>query len=293
MTTHPIWSPPEGVDMTAVGAALMRARHLLVDGEPKVFKDDFAARLLGVPESVVRGPVPGVPVPTGNKAIAAAWVLRSRYAEDCLKAARERGVTQYVILGAGLDSFALRHAASPSDLTVFEVDAPRTQEWKRKRLAELGIETPKNLRFAPCNFERTSLAVALAGAAFRSDEPAFLSWLGVTQYLTRGSIDVTLRWAARLAPGSELVLTFVPPSPEMIETGTRISAATGANFATFFTPEKMTATLRTAGFAEAEHFSPELAQRTYFDGRSDGLSAPNVEQLMRARNAAPTSRSAA
>lgn len=97
MFTHmeqPIWSPPEGVDMTAVGAALMRARHLLVDGEPKVFKDDFAARLLGVTEGIVRGPMPGVPVPTRNKAISAAWALRSRYTEDCLEAARERGIRQ-------------------------------------------------------------------------------------------------------------------------------------------------------------------------------------------------------
>lgn len=281
---QPIWSPPEGVDMTAVGAALMRARHLLVDGEPKVFRDDFAARLLGVTEGIVRGPMRGAPVPTGNKAITAAWVLRSRYTEDCLEAARERGIRQYVILGAGLDSFALRHAATPNNHTVFEVDAAQTQEWKRKRLDELGIKAPKNLRFAACDFETTSIETALAGAQFRSAERTFLSWLGVTQYLTREAIDATLNWAARLAPGSELVLTFVPPSPEMIETGKRISTATGVHFATFFTPEEMAATLRTAGFAETEHFSPELAQRTYFKGRSDGLSAPNVEQLMRARN---------
>ncbi len=164
------------------------------------------------------------------------------------------------------------------------MDTARAQEWKRKRLAELGIKAPKNLRFAACDFETTSIETALAGAKFRSDERAFLSWLGVTQYLTREAIDATLNWAAHLAPGSELVLTFVPPSPEMIETGKRISTATGAHFATFFTPEEMAAMLRTAGFAETEHFSPELAQRTYFKGRSDGLNAPNVEQLMRARN---------
>jgi methyltransferase (TIGR00027 family) len=222
-------------------------------------------------------------VPTGNNAITAAWVLRSRYTEDCLEAARERGVRQYVILGAGLDSFALRAATTASDLTVFEVDAPRTQQWKRKRLTELGLEFPKNLRLAPCNFETMSVEVALAGTEFRPREPAFLSWLGVTQYLTRDAIAATLQWAARLAPGSELVLTFVPPSAEMIEVGRRISAATGVNFATFFTADQMATMLRTAGFAEAEHFSPERAQRTYFEGRSDGLSAPEVEQLMRAR----------
>ncbi len=277
------WPPPDGVDMTAVGAALMRARHLLVDGEPKVFKDEFAIRLAGASEDVARGLVPGAPVPAGNTAITAALVLRSRYAEDCLAAARRRGLSQYVILGAGLDSFALRHAATPGDLVVFEVDAPRTQEWKRKRVAELGLALPGNLRFAPCDFENTSVEIALAHAAFRFAEPAFLCWLGVTQYLTRDAIDATLKWAARLVPGSELVLTFVVPSPEMIEVGKKISAAAGVNFATFFTADEMTALLHNAGFAETEHFTPERAQRTYFEGRSDGLRAPDVEQLMRAR----------
>lgn len=128
----------------------------------------------------------------------------------------------YVILGAGLDSFALRHAATPSELAVFEVDAPRTQDRKRRRLAELGLELPGNLRFAPCDFE-------------------------------------------------------------MLEVGKRISAAAGVNFATFFAPDEMAGVLRDAGFAETEHFSPERAQPTYFEGRADGLRAPDAELLMRAR----------
>jgi methyltransferase (TIGR00027 family) len=130
----------------------------------------------------------------------AAWVLRSRYTEDRLAAARVR-LNQYVTLGAGLDSYALRHAADLNELIVYEVDDPPMQVWKQARPKALGLETPKQLRFTPCDFERSSIADALADVGFAPQAAAFISWLAVTQYLSPASISDTLRWAAGCAPG--------------------------------------------------------------------------------------------
>src|SRR5262249_1214461 len=142
--------------------------------------------------------------------------LRGRYTEDRLAVARAR-FNQYVILGAGLDSYALRHAADLNELNVFEVDDAPVQAWKQARLEALGLQVPGQLRFAPFDFERQSIPAALADAGFASEAPAFISWLGVTQYLSPGSVNDTLRWAASCAPGSEIVLTFVVPGPEAEE----------------------------------------------------------------------------
>ena len=201
-----MWSPPECVDMTAVGAALMRARHLLVDGEPKVFNDEFAIRLVGAPRTSSEGPMTGVPLATGNTATTAAWVLRSRMQKTVLKPLAGAG---YVILGAGLDSFALRHAATPSELAVFEVDAPRTQDRKRRRLAELGLELPGNLRFAPCDFEMLEVGKRISAAAgvnfatfFAPDEMA-----GVLRDAGFAETEDTFRRSGRNQRTSKVALT--------------------------------------------------------------------------------------
>jgi methyltransferase (TIGR00027 family) len=188
---------------------------------------------------------------------------------------------QYVILGAGLDSYALRHAADLNELIVFEVDDPALHAWKQARLRTLGLETPKQLRFAPRDFERCSVTEALAVAGFAPEKPAFTSWLGVTQYLSTASINNTLRWAASCAPGSEIVLTFVVPGPEA-EAEKALLASMNVDFTTFFTPDQITDVLRDAGFHQIEHFPPEKANDIYFDGRTDGLRAPTLEQLVSA-----------
>jgi methyltransferase (TIGR00027 family) len=267
--------PLAGVHRTAIGATVSRALHLLRDGDPKILLDTFALPLSGVSEEEAEARRAAFPHHT-----AAGWVLRSRYAEDRLAAARPR-LNQYVILGAGLDSYALRHAADLDNLTVFEVDDPPIQIWKQARLKALGLETPPQLRFAPCDFERSSIADALATAGFLPEGPAFISWLGVTQYLSATSVNNTLRWAAACAPGSEIVLTFVVPGPEAERERALLATLLNIDFTTFFTPGQMTEVLRQAGFRQIEHFIPERADSLYFQGRSDGLRAPTLERCVR------------
>jgi methyltransferase (TIGR00027 family) len=270
------------VHMTAFGAAAARARHMNLEGEPKILNDPFAQKLLGWSDhQVALLTAPMAQRPYG----AALWAMRSRFTEDRLATAITDGVSQYVVLGAGLDTFALRNENARESLTVFEVDAPPLQRWKQERMRELGIAVPERLRFAPCDFESMALASALAGAGFDAHRAAVVSWLAVTQYLTRAAIDETLRWAASLAKGSEIVLTYVVPGEEA-EAEKAMLAARGVQFSTFFTPEEMEAALLGAGLREVEHLTPEDAQRVYFDGRSDGLVAPQLERLVVAKSGA-------
>jgi len=203
--------------------------------------------------------------------------MRARFAEDRLAAAIERGVRQYVVLGAGPDSYALRNPNVP--VTIFEVDDPPLQRWKRERFDELGIAAPECLRFVPCDFESMSIATALAQAGFQSREAAFISWLGVTQYLTPSAIDETLGWAASLASGSQIVLTYVCPSDEA-QAHKSWQAKRGVRFETFYTPQEIESVLLAAGFATTEFLTPEEAQRLYFDSRTDGLVAHQDERLV-------------
>lgn len=266
-----------GVHMTAFGAARMRARHLIVDGHPKILEDHFAQQLLGIDADEI---VSSTNTPLSlDPRVASTWILRSRFAEDRLAAARTRNVHQYVILGAGLDSYAVRNAESLDGLIVYEVDDPPLQQWKRQRLQELQIATPANLRFVACDFETTSLAEALGASTFDADAPAEVSWLAVTQYLTREAIVETLRWAASLATGSEVVLTYVVPG-EVAEANKSKLATLGIRFETFFTPDEIVAVLEEAGLVGVQHLTPEEAQRAYFEGRTDGLIAPEAERLV-------------
>jgi methyltransferase (TIGR00027 family) len=165
---------------------------------------------------------------------------------------------------------------------VFEVDDPPIQSWKQARLKALGFEAPPQLRFAPCDFERNSIANALAAAGFVPEAPAFISWLGVTQYLSVTSVGDTLRWAAGCAPRSEIVLTFVVPGPEAERERALLATLLNIDFSAFFTPDQMTDVLRQAGFRHIEHFTPEEADSVYFHRRSDGLRAPTLERLVTA-----------
>lgn len=265
-----------GVHRTAFGAAKMRARHLIADGHPKILEDYFAQQLIGIDADEIVSSTDRYGVDTR---VASTWILRNRFAEDRLAAARTRNVHQYVILGAGLDSYSVRNAESLGDLIVYEVDDPPLQQWKRQRLQELQIATPANLRFVVCDFETTSIAEALGTSTFDAGAPAEVSWLGVTQYLTREAIFETLRWVASLATGSEVVLTYAVPC-EFAEAEKRKFAAQGTRFETFFTPDDILTVLEEAGLVGVQHLTPEEAQRMYFEGRTDGLVAPEVERLV-------------
>jgi methyltransferase (TIGR00027 family) len=258
---------------TALGAGLMRGVHLLYDDEPKIFSDRYAIPLLGLPEEKVLDFAR-----RGSRRSTALWVSRSRFAEDRLVGARSRGVSQYVVLGAGLDSFALRHAETLADLVVYEVDDPPMQAWKRRRIEELNLPLPSALRFVPCDFETVAISEALGDGGFIADAQTFVSWLGVTQYLTRDAVAETLNWVSQLSRGSEIVLTFVVPGPDA-EAEKEQHAARGTRFETFFTPDQVADLLTEAGLA-AEVFTPEEIDVLYFQERNDGLHASTLEQFV-------------
>jgi methyltransferase (TIGR00027 family) len=262
------------VHQTARQSAALRAAHYLFADEPKIFSDTLAMALSGVPEAEVAEMVHRVP-----KASAATCILRSRYTEDRLAEARAR-LNQYVVLGAGLDSFALRQGAKLGDLQVYEVDDPPFLEWKRERIAAHGFVEPPQLHYVPCDFEVTALPDALAASDFDPDRPCFISWLGVTQYLTQEAALATLSWAGARPPGSEIIVTFIESNDHSGIVGASLMAKVGT--LTFYTPDEMIKMLKKAGFSKFDYMSEERANETYFRDRKDGLIAPQVQRLVSA-----------
>jgi methyltransferase (TIGR00027 family) len=201
---------------------------------------------------------------------------RSRYVEDQLAYAVSSGVTQYVVLGAGLDTFAYRNPFAA--LRVFEVDFPATQVWKRGMLREAGIEAPTSLTFVPLDFEHKTLAEGLAEAGFETDEAAFFGWLGVVPYLTRDAFRATLRAIAELPAGTGVSFDYAF-SPDTLSPKRRMVfdalservAAAGEPFRLFFTPEEIEAELRRAGFKRVDQVDSERLNDAYFKDRADGL----------------------
>jgi methyltransferase (TIGR00027 family) len=215
-------------------------------------------------------------------------VARARFIEDLLCEQVARGVGQYVILGAGLDTFAQRRPEIGSRLRVFEVDRPGPQQWKRQRLLELGFGIPEWLRFVPVDFEAgASWWEQLESAGFDSDQSAVVSSTGVSMYLTKEAVAATLRQMARLGQGSTLAMTYLLPlemtsSEErpgrmMAEKG---AGASGTPFVSFFTPSEMLALAREAGFKEARTVSAADLSERYFAGRKDGLHLPRSEEFL-------------
>lgn len=261
-----------GVHKTAFMAATLRAGHYLHADEPKIFEDSYAHRLLEMTEEEIRVFNAKIPGP-----LLSTCPLRSRFTEDRLAAAKGR-VNQYVILGAGLDSFALRKGDALGSLIVFEVDDLPFQAWKRQRIAKLGLTTPEQVRYAPCDFETMSIADALAAQGFAADEPCFITWLGVTQYLTLDAIRETLRWAGSRPAGSELVLTIVEPEGKPApDSGPRGII----DYTSYISMEEITRMLHEAGFSRVEPLTRAAADE-FFKGRTDGLATPEFNRALAA-----------
>lgn len=261
------------VHQTAFMAAALRAGHFMMAEEPKIFSDEYAGKLLEMGDDEIAAFCAKVPPP-----LASTCVLRSRFTEDRLAAARQR-LNQYVVLGAGLDSYGLRMADQLGSMIVFEVDDPPFQQWKQKRIETLGLKSPEQVRYVPCNFEEMSIDDALAAGGFAADEPCFISWLGVTQYLTRDAIMQTLKWAAARPKGSEIVLTIVDPAARQTQNDSRRDIV---EFTSYLTVEEMTEMLRSVGFSQIEPLSLEAAQEDYFNGRHDGLAVPPFQRSIAA-----------
>lgn len=272
---------------TAEGAAMLRAAHQLLD-HPKVLDDPYALRIIH-PDNVSQL-LNDLDRYRLRRSLRASVALRSRYAEDELARAVGNGVRQYVILGAGLDTFACRNPHERAGLRIFEVDHPATQSWKRARLRESGLAMPPSLTFAPVDFERETLGDALARAGLRRDAPAFFSLLGVVIYLTKPAVMETLRWVASLPAGSEIVFSYSVPSSSLTEPqraarekAAQAVAAIGEPWITYFDPAALAQDLTTLGFTTVRDLGPAEANARYFSHRDDGLRVSDSGRLMKAR----------
>lgn len=274
-----------GPDNTAVRTALWRALHLFVDAPPHVLEDEIGLRLVAPEEGWRQRPDMD---PNFTSLFRASIVARARFIEDLVAEQAGRGVDQYVILGAGLDSFAQRRRDVASSLQIFEIDRPRTQAWKRERLIELGFGIPDRLHLVPVDFEAgETWPERLADAGFDPARPAIVAATGVSMYLTQEAIAAMLRGVAAFAGDSTLAMTFLLPrelaAPELrpgYEASIKGARASGTPFLSFFAPEEILAMARNCGFKEAQHVSAATLNQRYFADRTDDLHAVSGEELL-------------
>jgi methyltransferase (TIGR00027 family) len=268
--------------------AMRRAAHQLLDAPP-VLVEPMATPILGAHTAAALRADPRQ-FENGRLStyMRAFFAARSRFAEDQLAAARANGLRQYVILGAGLDTFAYRSPSPELPLRVWEVDHPATQAWKRERLSESSIPAPPNLTFVPIDFEHDTLPDTLAAAGFDPAAGAVFSWLGVVPYLSRPAIMTTLGYVASATrAGGGITFDFgIPPSQlTMIQRvafealAARVRAA-GEPWQTFFDPAELVQDLLGVGFAVAEDIPPPTINARYFSGRRDGLEVGGMGHLM-------------
>ena len=277
--------PNEAPEATAVRVALWRALHVQVDPPPYVLRDEIGLQLVAPDDGWRLRPDMD---PHWTSGFRAAIVARARFIEDLVTDRAGQGVGQYVILGAGLDTFAQRRLDVASRLRIFEVDQPGPQAWKRRRLIELGYGVPDWLRLVPMDFESDAdWWPQLVIAGFDPGRPAVVVSTGVAMYLTKEATAATLHQIARLAQGSTLAMSFMlpvdlideadRPGLEAAERGARLA---GTPFISYFRPAEMLDSARQAGFAQTHHVSgPELATR-YFADRTDGLRPSSGEDLL-------------
>jgi methyltransferase (TIGR00027 family) len=262
---------------TAQRVAIRRAAHQLLD-DPIVFDDPLALAIVG-PDAAEQLRSPDRIRQAGlARALRAFIAARSRFAEDELAAAILRGGSQYVILGAGLDTFAYRNPYGAQVLRVFEVDHPATQAWKRSRLAASGIEIPPSVIYTSVDFERQVLAEVLARVGFQPTLITFFAWLGVTPYLTEEAFMATARFIASMPAGSGMVFDYAAPRSSLSWLGrlafdalARRVAAVGEPFRLFFAPQALADRLRNLGLRTITDLGPDEINARYFKDRADGL----------------------
>jgi methyltransferase (TIGR00027 family) len=284
-----------GPDLTAVGAAFGRAAHVILDDPPYVFEDTLSIQLAD--EDVLRAAQmlgsdgrlaatrddPGAPW-------RGTFVGRARFVEDLVGDRLAMGANQYVILGAGLDTYAQRRPEVTSRLRIFEVDEPKTQRWKQDRLRDLAMPVPQHLRFVPLNFESgDSWVNAISMTGFDVTQASVVASTGVTQYISVDALTTTMREASELGPGTTFVCTFVlpvdlidPDERELRSVTEARAAARGSPWISFYSPDELLSLARATGFEEVRHVSASELNERYFVARSDGLTAASGEHLITA-----------
>lgn len=269
---------------TAVRVALWRALHVQMDLPPHIIEDEIGFKLIDpTPEWRQR---PDMDLQF-TKRVRCSIAARARFIEDLVIEQSKLGHLQYVILGAGLDTFAQRNPEIASQLQLFEIDQPETQIWKQQRLTELGYGIPDWLHFVPVDFEVSSWWEQLINAGFDIGKPAVVACTGVSMYLTREAVMDTLRQMSTMTAGSKLAMTFLVPA-EMVDEEDKVlqqisekgARAAGNPFISYFTPAEMLDLAREAGFKNCETVSSyDLANR-YFVGRNDGLAPASGEDFL-------------
>ena len=279
---------PDQPSTTAYRVAMRRAAHQLLD-RPVVLEDPIALRIVGPRGAAAIRDNPKRFDSAFGRALRLFLVARSRCAEDALAKAVAAGVRQYVVLGAGLDTFAYRNPHPPERLRVFEVDMPATQAWKREMLGRTKIEPPASLTFVPVDFETQSLPGQLRAAGFREDDPAFFSWLGVTMYLTRDAVMSTLGYVAKRPPGSGITFDYMTP-PNRLPWLRRIGfhlvarrvAGAGEPWKTWFDAGQLARELHATGFGRLEDLDGTGINQRYFGGRERRLGGASAGRVMTA-----------
>ena len=276
--------------VTALRVAMSRAAHQVFDAPPRVFDDPLALRILG-PERAAQVEAGGRRYRSVfARRMRAFLVARSRMAEDELALGVQRGVRQYVVLGAGLDTFACRNPYAARDLRVFEVDHPATQAFKQRMLAGAGLQASGQATFVPVDFATQSWLEALRQAGWRSDVPTHFAWLGVTMYLSTSDVEATLHAVGSLPTGSSIVFDYLLPASELGLAhravlgvlGTLLSAVREP-LRSSFTPASLRALLQEKGFADIEDAGAGELNARFFADRDDGLEAGPLGRIVRAR----------
>ena len=269
-------------DNTAVRTALWRALHVQLDKKPHVLEDEIGLKLIAPAKDWQERPDMKY-----TKRLRASVVARSRFIEDLIIEQSKQGICQYVILGAGLDTFAQRRPDIAPRLQIYEIDQPGTLAWKQQRLVELGLGIPRYLHFVPVNFETSSWWEKLLKAGFDTDKPAVVACVGVTLYLTNEAIKATLNQIATLAPGSKLAMTFYLPIELLDEEDKPMqliadkgAREAGTPFVSFFTPGEILSLANKTGFQDAKTISTKDMERLYFANRQDDLLPASGEVFL-------------
>jgi methyltransferase (TIGR00027 family) len=271
---------------SALTAAAARAAHLIVDQPPLIFADTLAEVLLGEEADELLGYHRAHGQHVVLAGARAQVICRARYTEDALARGVRRGVGQYVILGAGLDSFAYRSELAGSELAVFEVDHPASQRWKRQRLSDARVAVPEAVTYVPVDFESDSLPDRLTAAGFDRSRPAVVGWLGVSMYLTRDAIAQTLAVIGGFAPGTEIILDYLVP-PDLRDAAGQVyvdlvgpvTAQRGEPWLSFLTPTEMTGMLADNGFTRIVHAEQQdMIPAALWDGQ-DSLKPSNLARI--------------
>lgn len=272
-------------DSTAVRVALWRALHTEADQPPHIFEDVIGLKLIGPDVSWRTRP----DMSPFTRPFRASIIARARFIEDLVAEKATQGISQYVILGAGLDTFAQRKTELAKKLVVFEIDKPGPQEWKRQRLIELGYGIPPFLKFVPVDFETSDAWwKQMVASGFDTKQPAIITSTGVSMYLSKEATLKTLTQIAAFAKGTTFVMSFLLPvemaDPDVrpgIERAIAGAKASGTPFISFFMPSEILAMASEAGFKNVQHVSAAMLAQRYFAGRSDGLRPPNnAEELL-------------